>query len=256
MTPEEAASDVARQIRAGGLGFLTMTKEELRTRFHIGRLTANLSNEVVEALGAVDLVCVPHPFEAGQNVRVYDRRHDLGAMASAVASPDSSTDYPLRKMAETIAREKAGRDLRSDDVPWLEALGMLLQLVLGREPDGWEDLRNDRHSLGLARELAASLNIDPNVVEHPALTRLASATCTFRPAGRRYRAEELALDSDGAVYASTVVQAIEANEKKMFEQRNALLRAAAKLVLRGAEPPNEQVEVGVLGLRRRRELGV
>jgi hypothetical protein len=133
---------------------------------------------------------------------------------------------------------------------------MLLQLVLGREPDGWEDLRNDRHSLGLARELAASLNIDPNVVEHPALTRLASATCTFRPAGRRYRAEELALDSDGAVYASTVVQAIEANEKKMFEQRNALLRAAAKLVLRGAEPPNEQVEVGVLGLRRRRELGV
>jgi hypothetical protein len=68
----------------------------------------------------------PQPSSMGQTLRIYDLRHDLGKAAMAVACADEVTDAPLTLISATIAREVAGQDLRSDEVPWLEGFGMFV----------------------------------------------------------------------------------------------------------------------------------
>ena len=252
-TFENTAAELAREIRATGHGFLTLSKEQLRNRFDIGRLTANLSSELVEALGEVDLVVSPFPADAGQSLRVYDLRHPLGGAAFAICSPDETTDSALRELADLVSRTKAGRELRSDDVPWLEGLHMLLQLVLGREPAGWEDLRNDRHSSELAHALAGKLGVDVELLGNPRMLRLAALADTYRPLERRFREDELVLEADSAPAVGALLHTVETAQRRMAEQHMQVLIAVGKMLIRGTELPNAQVEVGLLGLRRRRE---
>jgi hypothetical protein len=254
MTFDDAASALAHRLRIEGSGFLTLSKTELKNGFQIGVLTPNHAARIAEALESVEVFVWPHPSDTGQSLRIYDLRHALGKAARAIACPDGVTDAPITGVSATIAREVAARDLRLADVPWLEAFGMLLELVLGREPDDWEDLKNDRHPVGLARELARALRIDVELLDHPVVLRLAGAASMFRPPDRLYREEELATDDGFAAHAGDVMKAIQSSKEGVTEHRNALLHAMAKLVLRGGEPPKVQVEIGALGLRRRPKL--
>lgn len=253
MSFEDAAKQLAQHVRAGGHGFLTISKEQLRQRFEIGRLTDNLSEQIVEALDEVELTISPYPSAAGYNLRVYDLLHPLGAAALAVSSPDESTDAALLKLSDLVSRSHAAQALRSDDVPWLDALRLLLQLSLGREPDGWEDLRNDRHGSELARHIAAELGLDPSLPESPALVRLAALADCFRPLERTPSAAELLPPGVSELNAHGLLEVFGATQRRMAEQHAQLLAAIGRTLLHGAELPARQIEVGLLGLRRRRE---
>lgn len=253
MSFELAAKQLAHEIRASGRGFVTVSKEQLKQRFDIGRLTANLSASIEEALEAVELIAAPQPNEAGLNLRVYDLRHPLGAAARSVTWPDTSTDAPLVELSDLVSRAQAGRELRSEDVPWLEALQMLFQLSLGREPAGWEDVRDDRHSSELARSLAGELGLDPLVLESSTFLRLASVVDCYQPAERPLQAADLVMDVELAFDPYNLLAVIQETQQRMAIQQKQLLMTIARSFLQGAEPPMKQVEVGLLGLRRRRE---
>jgi hypothetical protein len=253
MSFELAAKQLAQEIRASGRGFLTVSKEQLRQRFDIGRLTANLSAAVEESLEAVDLIAAPPPSEAGMNLRIYDLKHPLGAAAQSVTWPDRSTDAPLMELSDLVSRAQAGRELRSEDVPWLDALQMLFQLSLGREPEGWEDVRDDRHSSELARNLAGELGLDEMVLESNTFLRLAAVVDCYQPPERPLQAADLVTEADLAFDPFNLLAAVQETQQRMAEQQKQLLTTIARSFLQGAEPPDKHVEVGLLGLRRRRE---
>jgi hypothetical protein len=252
MTFEEAARSIFSRLKASGRGFLSIRKDELREAFGIGRLTEQQSDLIVEALEAAQVYVYPHPYWSGSTVRLYDRKHPLGDLAISVAEPDRTTDAPLRRAAETFARERAGKDLRSEDVPWTEAFEIFLQLVTGREPDGWEDLKDQRHGSMLARELAGALGLEPSLADSSTVVKLAAAVCCLRPKATRWNAADLSTDPESS-YAMDLVSALDARDRRVREELDRALRAAALVLLAGKEIPSTQVELGTLGLRRRRE---
>jgi hypothetical protein len=256
MSFEDAASRIAARVRAVGRGFLTMRREELRDLFDIGKFTEAQAERAVEALHDVGIHVFPHPFDSYTTLRLYDHRHPLGEIAHAVIDPNSSTDAPLRRAADTFARERAGKEIRSDDVPWLEAFQLYLLLVLGREPEGWEDLKDDRPSSLLARELAVALGFPEELSDGPSIVGIASAGVAIRPRTRRWRPEDFATSANGASNVGDFVGTLETRDRRVKEDYERVLHTAARLLLDGREVPTTQVELGLLGMRRRRQAEV
>lgn len=253
MTFDEAAMPVAARVRASGCGFLTMRREELREAFGIGKFTERQATEVCEALGRQGIFVHPHPYESGPTLRLYDQKHPVGAIAETVARPDELPETSLRRTAEVFARETAGRDLRSDDAPWLVVFELFLHLVLGREPDDWEDLRDDRHPSELARELALALGFAQSIAEAHSTLRIAAAIGAFRPRRRPWLAKELTGPDGADVTLLAFVDGLAAANRRLREEHERLLRQAARLLLRADAIPDKPVELGLIGLRYRRE---
>lgn len=250
---DAVARQLAAQVRASGVGFMTMRRDELRSAFEIGRLTTNLADQVVEALWEVQIVVHPPPVEPGHSIRLYELRHPVGQAAHAVIAPDESTDAPLRRLSELHARALAGTELRSDDIPWIEAFDLLLQVAIGREPEGWEELRDDRHGTMLARELAEALELPPSLVTASWFLRLASAVCAGRAPATRLTADTIVGSPDAVGEATAILQLLEERDAVLRATHQRALVAAARAVLGSSDVPTRHVEVGILKLRRRIE---
>lgn len=247
------AAAVAARLRATGRGFLTMRKDELREAFGVGRFTEGQSNAVCEALDRYGVTVFPPPFYSGMTLRLYQAEHPIRDVADAVLNPDNVPETALRRAADVFARERSGRDLRSDDAPWLRIFDLFLQLVVGRQPEGWEDLRDDRHPSQVARELAEALGFDRQVPDDESTVRLAAAVCAFRPRRRRWEPAALVPAGwDGAAALPLVAQ-LETTNRALHERHEQLLREAAQLLLHAKQVPDRPVEVGLLGLRYCRE---
>lgn len=247
------AARIAGQIRAGGRGFVTFKKDELREAFGIGRMSQGLAEQVVQALDDVQLLVHPHPSVAGSTLRVYSQKHPIGQAAHAIVSPDEVTEAPLTALARIHERAQAGRDLRSDDVPWLDAFDILLQLAVGREPAGWEDVRDDRHGSMLAAELAQALTIEPAVLSATWFINLAAAVTSRRPRRRTPQPGELVGSPDAVSAGEQLARVLARCEGHLRDTYREALRAAALTVVHGREIPDSPVELGVLHLRRRIE---
>ena len=247
MTIKKLAQKLADKVRATGVGFMTLNKEQLKSELGIGKLTESQAQEIVSALGKEDLFVHPRPDPQVSTLRLYDLRHDIGKAAKAVIRADLVPDTPLHTVARAVQRVEAGRSLRSTDVPWLDAFGIWLELVSGREPDEWEDLNDGRHPGELTRSLAASLNISPDVVDTPWVIHLAATCSAWRPPMRLLQASDL----DTAEAEGKMVSRFLRVQKDRASR--ALLRAAAPLFFGDVEPPKGRVELGLLGLRLRRE---
>ena len=176
------------------------------------------------------------------SLRVYDVESEIGKIALAVVDPQ---DVPERALVDAVnlhERATAGKRRRSVCVPWLSALDVFLQLVIGRPPEGWEDLEDDREPYQLVEALAASLELPADIVHATETIRMAGAVCACRPRGPRWEGAPPAL-------AATLAEAAR-KQKDIFD---GVLREAAKHMLGGAEIPSRDVDLGRLGLRYRRE---
>jgi len=237
---DEAAEDMKREMRAHG-GFLTMKRDALRERFGIGKLKAGISGELQAMLFEHGIIVHPDPYQQGTSLRVYDLESDIGKLAQAIVYPQDVPETAIVDAADLYARANAGKDRRSDDVPWLSAFDVFLQLLIGRPPEGWEDLEDDREPYQLVDALAESLGL-PAGVAHAKETRgIAGAVCAYRPHGQW----ESARPGLGAALADAARK-----QKDIFDE---VLREAAKHLLGGPEIPSRDVELGRLGLRYRRE---
>jgi hypothetical protein len=166
---EAARDDEAKRLKRDVCehgGFLTMQKDELRERFGISRLTEGLSNKLTNTLYEHGMLVFPPP-TGFDSFRVYDVESEIGKIAQAVASPFFG-DVPETALVDAVdlyKRANAGKDRRADGVPWLSALDVFLQLVIGRPPEGWEDLEDDRQPYDLRNALAASLDLPADIAE-------------------------------------------------------------------------------------------
>jgi hypothetical protein len=250
---DESAAQMANQVRSRGRGFLTMRREELREQFGVGRWTPGQAAAACEALARQGIYVYPNPNEASGSVRLYDQKHPLGRIAEAVARPTEIPDSALNEAAQIFERERAGRDLRSDDLPWIQAFDLLLQVAIGREPEDWEDLRDDRPGAELARTLGEALGLRATVLGSPSFTHIASAVTAIRPRGRRWLAADLAHPDDGDAVAFPLLDAISATNRRLADEHTRLLELAARWALGKEQIPSNNVELGVLHLRYRRE---
>jgi hypothetical protein len=239
---KEAAIGLNRDVSEHG-GFLTMQRDTLRERFGIGRLTQRISQDLTTTLYEHGMIVFPHPYYMqGSSLRVYDVESEIGKIALAIADPQLATERALVDAVNLHTRANAGKDRRSVDVPWLSALDVFLQLVIGRPPEGWEDLEDGREPYQLVAALAASLDLPAEVADAHETVRIAGAVCACRPHGHRW---------EGAPPGLAVALAEAARkQKEIFE---GVLQEAAKHLLGGAEIPSRNVELGRLGLRYRRE---
>lgn len=237
----EAAVGLKREVCEHG-GFLTMQKDTLRERFGIGRLTQGISDDLTNTLHDHGMIVFPHPYYAKNTLRVYDIESEIGKIALAIADPQLATERALVDAVNLHTRANAGKDRRSVDVPWLSALDVFLQLVIGRPPEGWEDLEDDREPYQLVAALAASLDLPAEVADAKETVCIASAVCACRPHRLRW---------EGAPPGLGVALAEAARKQK--EIFDGVLHEAAKHLLGGAEIPSHNVELGRLGLRYRHE---
>lgn len=239
---DEAAIALKREVVEHG-GFLTVQKDSLRDRFGIGRLAEKITQDLLDTLDQHGLFVVPEPYSMqGTSLRVYDVESEIGKIARAVADPQAVPETALVDVVRLFARANAGKDRRSDEVPWLTALDVFLQLVIGRPPDGWEDLADDREPYQLVAALAASLQLPPDIVGAKETARIAGAVCACRPRGPCWEGAPPAL-------GAALTEALR-DHQVIFD---GVLREAAKHLLGGAEIPTRDVELGRLGLRFRRE---
>jgi hypothetical protein len=239
---DEAAIKLKGDVREHG-GFLTMQKDMLRERFGIGRLAEKITQELLDTLEEHGMTVFPHPYYMeGTSLRVYDVESEVGKIALAVANPQGVTERALLDVVKLYSRANAGIDRRSDDVPWLSAFDVFLQVVIGRPPEGWEDLDDDREPFQLVAELARSLELAADIVHKPETVRLAGAVCACRPRSPRWEAAPPAL--------GTALADAARDHNVIFD---GVLREAARHLLGGAEIPPRNVELGRLGLRYRRE---
>jgi hypothetical protein len=238
----EAAVALKRDVEQHG-GFLTLQKETLRERFGIGRLAEKITEELVDTLGNHEMFVCPHPYYAqGTSLRVYDVESEIGKIVLAVVDPQGVSERALVDFVALHERATAGKRRRSVCVPWLLALDVFFQLIIGKQPEGWEDLEDGREPYQLVEALAASLKLPADIV-HEALTiRMAGAVCACRPRGYRWQSVPPAL---GATLADAARK-----QKDIF---GGVLREAAEHLLGGAEIPSFNVDLGSLGLRYRRE---
>jgi hypothetical protein len=189
------------------------------------------------------MIVFPHPYNMeGTSLRVYDVESEIGKIARAVVEPQSVSERALVDAVNLHERATAGKRRRSVCVPWLSALDVFLQLVIGRQPDGWEDLEDGREPYQLVEALAAGLELPADIVHATATIRLAGAVCACRPRGPRWESAPPAL---GATLAEAARK-----QKDIFD---GVLREAAEHLLEGAEIPLRDVDLGRLGLRYRRE---
>jgi hypothetical protein len=252
-TFDEAARMVAHRVRATGLGFISLRRDELRELFGIGRLTTGQAEALAEALDRQEIYIYPHPVESCSTLRLYDRKHPLAAIAEAVVETDTIPETALRQAADSIARQNAGRELRSADVPWLTAFSVFLRLVLGREHDEWEELRDDRPLSELARTLASQLGFSPELADRQSTVRLASAVEAFGMSKRSWLAADFLGPEESQHSAAMLVDQLARAGRTLETEYEQLLRVAARLLLRSDEIPSARVELGLLGLRYRRE---
>lgn len=237
----KAAVGLKRDVDEHG-GFLTIQKEALRKRFGISSLKVNNSEELRRTLEEYDMIVIPHPHEARTSLRVYDVESEIGKIARAVVEPQGVSERALVNAVNLHERATAGKGRRSVCVPWLSALDVFLQLVIGRPPEGWEDLEDDREPYQLRDALAASLDLPADVADAKETVCIAGAVCACRPHRLLW---------EGAPPGLGVVLAGAARKQKdIFD---GVLREAAKYLLGGAKIPSCDVELGRLGLRYRRE---
>jgi hypothetical protein len=253
MTHDEAATMMATRVRASGRGFLTLKREELREVFGIGRLSEGQADSVSSALERAGILVHPHPFINGISVRLYLIGNPLGAAVRAVVLTDELPDTALRHIANVLERDAAGRNLRSDDAPWLRVFDVFLQAVFGRESEQWEEMRDDRHPVTLAGDLAEALALPRSLVDDPSTFRVAAAVCAFRPR-RRWASDDFQSAHQVELAASVFAEHVESADRRRRDEHERLLASAARLLLRSETIPTHDVEVGCLGLRYRREL--
>jgi hypothetical protein len=237
----KAAVRLKRDVSEHG-GFLTIQKDELRERFDIGKLKENISEVLVNTLREHEMIIVPHPYDARTSLRIYDVESEIGKIAQAVGYPDEVPETALAGAVGLYARADAGKKRRSVGVPWLSALDVFLQLLIGRPLEDWEDLDDDREPYELVRDLAKSLDLPDDIAEDNQARRIASAVCACRPHAHR---------CDGL--PSGLVAAFKEAAPKQKDIFTQALAEAAKYLIGGAEIPSHNVEIGRLGLRYRCE---
>jgi hypothetical protein len=144
------ARELALRLRTSGSVYERITKKELGELFSVGRFSEGLAQEVQDVLQEHGLACIPRVGDA--NVfNVFDWRHPIAKAALAIARPEDTSEGALVELVRVYQRYEQGKDLRSDDVPWIEAFDLFLQSVLYKPLRGWEDLRDDRHPAELAK---------------------------------------------------------------------------------------------------------
>jgi len=238
----EAAVALKRDVEGHG-GFLTLQRDTLRERFGIGRLAEKNTEELVDTLRNHGMIVFPHPYHVqGTSLRVYDAESEIGKIARAVIEPQSVPERALVDAVNLHERATAGKRRRSVSVRWLSALDVFLQLVIGRPPEGWEDLEDVREPYQLVEALAASLELPAKIVHATETIRLAGAVCACRPRGLRW-------EGAPAKLSATLDEATR-KQKDIFDR---VIREAAEHLLGGAEIPSSEVDLGGLGLRYRRE---
>lgn len=234
----KAAERLKRDVNEHG-GFLTIQKDALKKRFDIGALGVNNSEELRRTLEEHDMIVIPHPHKAGTSLRVYDVETDIGKIARAVAYPQDVPETALVDAVNLHERAIAGKKKRSVVVPWLLALDVFLQLVIGRPPEDWEDLDDGRELYQLVDALAASLELPAADAQ---TVRLAGAVCACRPHGPRWEGAPAGL-------SAALTEAVR-KQKDIFD---GVLREAAKHLFGSTVIPSCDVDLGRLGLRYRRE---
>jgi hypothetical protein len=238
----EAAVGLKRDVGEHG-GFRTMQRDTFRERFGINCLTEGIARDLLSTLDQHGMIVFPHPDSMqGTSLRVYDLESEIGKIALAVVNPQGVSERALVDAVSLHARANAGKDRRSDDVPWLLALDVFLQLVIGRPPEGWEDLKDDREPYQLRADLAASLELPADIGNAKETVRIAGAVYACHPRGPGWEGVPPGL---GAALAEAARK-----QKDIFD---GVLREAAKHLLGWAEIPSRHVELGRLGLRYRRE---
>jgi hypothetical protein len=141
---DEGAETLRREVGEHG-GFLTLQRDALRERFDIGRLAENNTEDLLNTLREHGLIVYPHPYYArGASLRVYDVDSEVGKIALAVGYPQDVPETALVDVVRLHERVAAGKQRRSLCVPWLTALDVFFQIVIGRPPEGWEVLEDDR----------------------------------------------------------------------------------------------------------------
>jgi hypothetical protein len=239
---DEAAAALKRDVDRHG-GFLTLQKEALRERFEIGRLAEKITEELVGALRNHGMLVYPHPYQVqGTSLRVYDADSEIGKIVRAVLEPHAVPETALVDALRVHERAAAGKQRKSVCVPWLSALDVFLQLVIGRPAEGWEDLDESRQPYQLVEALAACLKLPAKIVHATDTIRLAGAVCAYRPRGLQWESAQ-----------STLGTALADAARKQEETFDGVLRAGAEHLLGGAEIPSCEVDLGGLRLRYRRE---
>jgi hypothetical protein len=236
----KAAVGLKRDVREHG-GFLTMQRDTLRERFDVGRLTEGIAQDLLTTLREHGLIAFPSPYEQG-TFRVYDAGSEIGKIALAVGYPQDVPETALVDAVSLHDRVKAGKERRSVVVPWLSALDVFLQFILGRPPDEWEELEDGREPHQLVKALAASLGLPADLVHAKETNRIAEAVHACRPRVRQWK---------GAPSALAAILAEAARKQRYIF--DGMLRDAAKHLLEGAEIPSGDIDLGRLGLRYRHE---
>ncbi len=246
----------ATRVRDGGHGFLTVRRDDLRESFGIGRFGKLQAEQVVDALATAGVLVYPHPADGAGLLRLYDktdRVRPVARLVETIVRPESAPEGELRRAAELFERAAAGADRRSDHAPWIVAFDVFLQAVLGREPEGWEELRDDRHPVELAADLGNALGFADEVVRRGTTRQVAAAVQSLRPRPRVPRPQDFA-EPDGALsLADDLVRLLSESQEQGRRLHGDALRAAARLLCDPGTVPERAVELGVLGLRFRRE---
>ena len=238
---DDAIEDLRSDVLEHG-GFLTMQRDTMRERFGIGRLSKSLTRDLVDTLKENELIVFPYPSEEVTTFRVYDLNSHVGKIARAVLYPQDVPETALKDAAEFCKRTIDGKLRKSICVPWLSALDVFLQLVIGRLPEDWEDLDDGREVYQLAKAIATSLELPTDIIHLTETIRMAGEVYACRPRGPRWKSAPLKL---GTIFAEAARK-----QKNVFE---GVLREAAKHLLGEAEIPSRDVDLGRLGLRYRSE---
>jgi hypothetical protein len=181
-------------------------------------------------------------YDWGKWFNVYDIESDIGKIAKAVWCPDEVSEAALRDAVDLHKRAEAGRARRSVRAPWLSALDVFLQLVIGRLPEDWEVLDDDREVFQLRNDVAKSLGLPDELANDKEIVRVAAAVCACRPPAHSW---------EGAPRGLGVALADAARKQKEIFDR--LLREAAEHLLGRVDIPPGEVDLGRLGLRYRCE---
>ena len=183
----QAADRLMGEVREHG-GFLTMQRDDFRERFGIGKLAKNNSEDLLATLEEHGMIVLPHPYHVqGTSLRVYDVESEIGKIALAVADPQDVPETALIDAVTLHKRAMAGESRRSVCVPWLSALDVFLQHVIGRPPEEWEDLEDDREPYQLVEAIAASLELPADIGHAKETVRMARAVWACRPRVPRWR---------------------------------------------------------------------
>ncbi len=238
----EAAVALKRDVTAHG-GFLTLQRDAFRERFDIGRLAERNTEELIATLSNHGMIVLPHPyFVQATALRIYDVESEIGKIAQAIDDPENVPETALAHAVHLHERAAAGKRRGSHCVPWLTALDVFLQLVISKQPEGWEELDDNREHFQLLEALAASLGLPDGIIHGTDTIRMARMVWACRPRVPRW---------DGASPELAAVLAEAARMQKYIF--NWMLPNAGKHLLGGAELPTRDVDLGRIGLRYRHE---